>query len=106
MKSLCKIACGLAASATVALGQVVTPIWVQHLNGSVNVNSTNRLPILVKNVGGTEGGGDGTSSMVSLGKMLRYDSQRYLLMIRENGIIESAAHDTNLANAYPDNSLI
>jgi hypothetical protein len=57
-------------------------------------------------VGGTEGGGDGTSTMVSFGKMLRYDDQRYLLLIRENGIDETTAHDTNLATAYPDNSLI
>jgi hypothetical protein len=97
---------GLAASSTIAFGQVVTPVWVQHVNGLVNVNSTNRLPILVKNVGGTEGGGDGTSTMVSFGKMLRYDTNRYLLLIRENGIDETKPHDTNLTSAYPDNSLI
>ena len=84
----------------------MTPVWVQHINGLINVDATNRLPILVKNVGGSEGGGDGTSTMVSFGRMLRYDSQRFLLLVRENGINETAPHDTNLAAAYPDNSLI
>ena len=107
MNGFVKLALGLAATGSVALGQVVTPIWVQHLNGEVNVGTTNRLPILVKNVGGSEGGGDGTSTMVSLGRFLRYDSQRFLLLVRENGINETAAgHNAALAAAYPDNSLI
>jgi hypothetical protein len=90
-----------------ATGQVVTPVWVQHLNGLVNTDATNQLPILRKNVGGTENN-NGESTMVSLGKMIRYDAGRYLLMVRENGINETTASDPDkaLAAAYPDRSLI
>jgi hypothetical protein len=46
--------------------------------------------------------------MVSLGKMMRYDATRFLLMVRENGINETTASDPDkaLAAAYPDRSLI
>jgi len=50
--------------------------------------------------------GDGKSLMDCIGPMRRYDANRLLLGIRENGIDETQPHDTNLANAYPDRSLI
>jgi len=107
MRLITKLALGLAATATAALGQTVTPQWVQHVNGEVNVDPANRLPILRKNVGGHESQ-DGTSTMVSFGKMLRYDATRYLLMVRENGIAEASASEADkaLAQQYPDRSLI
>ena len=110
MKLILKTAFILGVTATAVMAQVITPVWVEHLNGLVNVDPTNQLPILRKNVGGSEGGGDGTATMVSFGKMLPYDSTRLLLLIRENGINESNTNNTqadkDLAAAYPDSSLI
>ena len=45
-------------------------------------------------------------SSLSIGPMRRYDANRLLIGVRENGIDETVAHNTNLANAYPDRSLI
>src|SRR5262245_22410645 len=97
----------LPAIASASVAQVVTPVWVEHLNGEIGLDPTNRLPILRKNVGGSENN-NGHSTMVSLGKMLRYDSARFLLMVRENGIDETTASgaDLDLAALYPDRSLI
>jgi len=97
----------LAATATAAFGQVVTPIWMEHLNGEQGVTLANRLPILRKNLGASENN-DGTSHQVSFGKLLRYDSTRLLLYIRENGIEEATATpaDQAIAAQYPDASLI
>src|SRR5436190_7911057 len=97
----------LAATATAAFGQVVTPIWMEHLNGEQGVTLANRLPILRKNLGASENN-NGTSHQVSFGKLLRYDSTRLLLYIRENGIEEATATpaDQAIAAQYPDASLI
>src|SRR2546426_10067799 len=107
MRLLVKTVLVLAATTTVAIGQVVTPVWVEHLNGEQGVTPANRLPILRKNVGGSENN-NGTSTMVSLGKLLPYDSARLLLYIRENGINEPTATPADLALAaqYPDRCLI
>ncbi|MBI2926269.1 MAG: discoidin domain-containing protein [Verrucomicrobia bacterium] len=92
----------------VATGQILTPVWVQHINGLVNVDPANRLPILKKG-GGTQAS-DGTSTIDCYGRMLRYDATRFLLMVRENGINEGDAglsqEQKDLAAAYPDRSLI
>ena len=37
---------------TTAVCQVVTPVWVEHVNGLVNVDPANKLPTLIK-AGGT-----------------------------------------------------
>src|SRR5215475_2257533 len=95
MKLLGKASLCLAFTTTVAMGQVVTPVCVQHLNGLVNTDPTNQLPVLRKNFCGSENN-NGQSTMVSLGKMLRYDATRFLLMVRENGINET---DPNLSSA-------
>src|SRR2546421_5361470 len=82
MKVLIKTLLALSTFATAAMAQVITPVWVEHLNGEQGVTSANRLPILVKNLNKSESN-DGTSEQVSLGKMLPYDSARFLLYIRE-----------------------
>src|SRR5207249_9574783 len=50
--------------------------------------------------------GDGHWPMDTLAALKRYDANRLILGIRENGIDETQVHNTNLANAYPDRSLI
>ncbi len=93
------------------LAQQVTPVWVQHVNGLVNVDPADKLPVIVKNVGAPyAANGIGRSQQFALGKLRRYDSTRFLLMVKENGIDEA---DANLsqelkdrAAAYPDRSLI
>ncbi len=90
--------CGFAAQA-----QPITPVW-EHL---VN-NLPAPLPILTNALPWTTDleNGDGLSLMDCIGPMRRYDASRLLLGVRENGIDESVAHNTSLAAAYPDRSLI
>lgn len=102
---------GLAAG-TAAVAQEVSPVWVQHLNGLVNVAPENKLPILVK-AGGTGDasyGFSGRDVIDSYVSFTKYDDDHYLLGVRENGINED---DPNLtaeqkanAEAFPDRSLI
>lgn len=105
----------LSTIATTAMAQEITPLWVQHINGVVNVADTNKVPILVKPAGNPLfGSSDGTyydgREVVSMFiRLIPFDSTRCLLAIRENGMDEtgeSGAYDTNLANAYPDRSLV
>ena len=98
----------LSTIVTTALAQQITPIWVEHLNGTQGaINPANVLPILRKNKGAHESN-DGTSQQVSFGKLLRYDSTRLLLYVRENGIQEGSASpaDAAIATNYPDATLI
>ncbi len=102
---------GLAAT-TVALAQEVTPVWVQHLNGLVNVAAEDKFPTLVK-AGGTGDatyGFSGRDVIDSYVSFSRYDDDHYLLGIRENGINEDdpslSAEQKATAAAYPDRSLI
>jgi hypothetical protein len=48
---------------------------------------------------------DNTATMTMLTGLKRYDANRLLLGIRDNGINETVAHNTNLANQFPDRSL-
>src|SRR5436190_23875613 len=99
-------------SATTAVAQVITPVWVEHINGLVNVDRANKIPTLIK-AGGTGTNTynfNGTDVIDSYAKFLKYDDDHYLLGIRENGINEG---DPNLsqqlkdrAAAYPDRSII
>jgi hypothetical protein len=68
------------------------PVLTNALNGWTTDNET----------------GDGKSVLDSLGALQRYDANRLLLGIRENGIDESTASDAQkaLAAQYPDRSLI
>lgn len=112
MKSAIRAALVLSTITTAAVAQVVTPVWVQHMNGEEGMSAANRLPILRKTAGfpnnSPNEANDGTSLHVSFGKLLPYDSTRYLLFVRENGINEATATpaDAALALQYPDRSLI
>lgn len=93
----------LAATCLTSKAQPITPGWEYTLK-----NLPAPLPILTNTLGWTTDNenGDGLSLMDCIGPMRRYDANRLLLGIRENGIDETVAHNTNLANAYPDRSLI
>lgn len=88
---------------TTAQAQSITPVWEYLIN-----NLPSPLPILTNATPYVtdDENGDGLSLMDCIGPMRRYDSNRLLLGIRENGINETQPHNTNLANAYPDRSLI
>jgi hypothetical protein len=93
------------------LGQQVSAVWVQHLNGLINVDPADKLPVIQKNVGAPyAANGVGRSQQFALGKMRRYDDTRFLLMVKENGVDEDASsltqQQTEIINAYPDRSLI
>lgn len=84
--------------------QEIRPVWVQHVN-----LPNNALPILRKADAPTERA-DGTSGFDNYAAFVRYDANRLLLGVRENGIDETSptlsAADRALAEAYPDRSLI
>jgi len=96
--------------------QEITPLWVQHINGVVNVADTNKLPILVKPTGtpvfGSTDGTyyDGREVVSFFIRLIPFDSTRCLLAVRENGIDEQdpALPPAQLALAaqYPDRSLV
>ena len=92
--------------AVIAQAQPITPVWEYLLN-----NLPAPLPILTNALNGWTADlefGDGLSRMDCIGPMRRYDANRLLIGIRENGIDEvgaSGSYNTNLANAYPDRSL-
>lgn len=97
------------------LAQEITPVWVQHINGVVNVADTNKLPILVKPTGtvvAAPGGNylDGREPIAYLMRLIPFDSQRLLLAIRENGIDEQDSSlpqaKKDLAAQFPDRSLV
>lgn len=99
------------AVAQVANAQEITPVWYQHINGSQGVSSANKLPILVKpTVADPNDNQDGTEIIAVFGGLLRYNSTKLLLEIRENGINEQdaglTAEQKALAAQYPDRSLI
>ncbi len=95
-----------------AQAQEIKPVWVQHLNGLVNVTPENKMPVLVK-AGGPQGrttqfnGRDVIDSYVNF---VRYDDNLYLVGIRENGIDEQdpglTQEQKDIAAAYPDRSVI
>ena len=83
--------------------QPITPVF-EHL-----FNTATPLPILKAQgvSAAAQDVFDGTSTMDSYAGFHRYDTNRLLLAIRENGINESdPAHDAALAAAYPDRSLL
>ena len=85
-------------------GQSITPLWenlISQPNPSISILQGNALPSLEDDVF------DGSSLADSYSGFKRYDADRLLLAIRENGINESdPTHDSDLASAYPDRSLI
>jgi hypothetical protein len=99
-------------TACAAVAQEVQPVWVQHLNGLVNVLPDNKLPILVKAGGSGDAtyGFSGKDVIDSYVSFVKYDDDHYLLGVRENGINEDAANLTqeqkDIAAAFPDRSLV
>jgi len=101
----------LAIFGPLALAQDVKPVWVQHLNGLVNVDPASQNPIVKANPGARySANGIGRSQQFSLMKMRRYDDKRFLLGVRENGIDEADPNLTPeakaLAEAFPDRSVV
>ncbi len=94
------------------VAQEVTPVWLQHVNGVVNILPENKLPILAK-AGGTGDntyGFSGKDVIDSYAGFMKYDDSLYLLGIRENGINEDdpslTQEQKDKAAKYPDRSLI
>src|SRR6266705_4964903 len=102
-RSLLWLTALLVAFLSAGQAQVISPVWEYLIN-----KLPSPLPILTNATPYTmdDEAGDGKSLMDCIGPMRRYDANRLLLGIRENGIDETQPHDTNLANAYPDRSLI
>ncbi len=101
------LALGLAGQSTFA--QEVTVKWVQHINGNSGVAAADLLPIL-KKAGAPNIGLVGRDTVDAYSQLIRYDANRLLLGIRENGINEDdaglSAADRALSEAYPDRSLV
>lgn len=95
---------GLASFAFLPKAQQLSPAWeflIKQTNSPIPV-LTNAVTYTTDN-----DNGDGKTTMDSLGALLRYDANRLLLGIRENGIDESSATaNQTLAAQYPDRSLI
>lgn len=99
---LCLI--GACALGTSSHAQQLTPVWEYLIT-----QPSTPIPILTNTLNYTTDleEGVGTSTMDSLGALTRYDENRLLLGIRENGIDETAAGaNLTLAAQYPDRSLI
>ncbi|MBL9171049.1 MAG: discoidin domain-containing protein [Verrucomicrobiales bacterium] len=104
------------AAALHTSAQEVTPVWVQHINGTVNVDPANVLPILNKPenqpvIAMPDGLlRDGRESLAIYSRLVPYDANRLLLAVSENGIDELSPDVTpeQLAKAaqFPDRSLV
>lgn len=87
-------------------------MWVEHVNGLINVSPDNKLPILVRQ-GGTGDNTynfDGTDVIDSYVDFIKYDADHYLLGIRENGINENdptlSQEMKDRAATFPDRSIV
>ena len=98
-----------ALAVQVASAQEVTVKWFEHINGVQNVDPANALPILKKQ-GAASISLNGTDTVDAYSQLIRYNADKLLLGVRENGINETDANlsaaDKALAAAYPDRSLI
>jgi Immunoglobulin I-set domain len=115
-------ALALLSFATMAPSQVVTPVWVQHIapwgtegNGSngvvlVNVDPTNQFNLLAGSRPEPNNNEDGSELQPVFTRLERYDANRMLLFIAENGINETDPNlppdQIALAAAYPDRSAV
>lgn len=106
---------GVCCALAPVCAQEITPVWVQHINGVVNVADGNKIPILVKPtvpvVAAPDGAYlDGREPIAYFMRLIPFDAQRLLLAIRENGIDEQAANlpqaQKDLAAQFPDRSLV
>ncbi|MEW6234010.1 MAG: hypothetical protein AB1656_01360 [Candidatus Omnitrophota bacterium] len=94
---------GLSVAASSAMAQQsIKPLWEYLIT-----SEKSPLPILKKNEPTGNEAWDGTDVYDSYGGFKRYDENRLLLGVRENGINESDPnHDAALAAQFPDRSLI
>jgi hypothetical protein len=115
------LALGLSATtlafASTAQAWTITPVW-EHLVSTNPAAMTIALPILTNTWNGGASGTktfnrqDGTDRYPVLGALHRYDANRLLLAITENGIDENWVNTTYdpalevLTNNFPDRSLI
>lgn len=83
------------------LDKSINKVW-EVLDGPTNV----LWPIINDHVDpGNPVKNDNTATMTMLTGLKRYDANRLLAGIRDNGINETVTHNTNLANQFPDRSL-
>ena len=83
------------------LDKSINPIW-EFLDGPTNAV----WPIINDHVDpGAPVANDNSATMTMLAGLKRYDADRLLVGIRDNGINERVLHNTNLANQFPDRSL-
>ncbi|HIG27836.1 MAG TPA: LamG domain-containing protein [Verrucomicrobiales bacterium] len=84
--------------------QTIIPVWENLIT-----KTDPSIPILKANPLGSfkDDAADGSSTSDSYGGFKRYDADRLLLGVRDNGINETEeGHDAELAALYPDRSLI
>jgi hypothetical protein len=97
---------GMALCASTAMAQDITPVWLQHYNLPQN----EILHSLIKQAPVGDNLANGTSGMVTYAGIARYDAERLIVGIRENGVDETApglpAAQLEIAEMYPDRSLI
>jgi hypothetical protein len=90
------------SQAQFTLDKTINTLWEQ-LDAPA---TTGPVPIILSNIDtNAPVPSDGSSVMTVLTGLKRYDATRLLLGIRDNGINETVAHNTNLANQFPDRSL-
>src|SRR5436309_4887443 len=122
MRAFAKTVLALAATTTVAIGQVVTPVWVQRLapwgtegNGTnstvlIGTDPTNQFVLLAGSRPEPNNNEDGSEIQPVFSRLQPYDATRMLLFIAENGINETDPSLTPaqsfLAAAYPDRSAV
>lgn len=105
MRNLSTLLLGLSLGAATAHAQTISNVWIQHYNLPANQVLH---PVIKKNATG-DSVADGTSAMVSYSGIQRYDANRLLVGIRENGLNESGTltpAQQDIAAKYPDMSLI
>ncbi len=105
MRNLSKILLGLSLGGASAFAQTISNVWIQHYNLPAN----QILHSVIKKNPTGDSVADGTSVMVSYSGIQRYDANRLLVGIRENGINETGTltpAEQDIVTKYPDMSLI
>ena len=118
MKKILTLLGGLLLAAQSSQAWVIKPVWENFVQTNTVAGSNFvywTLPILSNtwnNLSRTNTRLDGLDTQPALGSLKRYDANRMLLAISENGIAESVDLSTTnaglyaLSQAYPDRSLI
>lgn len=95
-------ALALVAPASYAQDTSISPVWHYLIT-----HDSSPLPILEQDEPTPNETWDGTDVYDSYGGLKRYDENRLLLGVRENGINETEdGHDADLAAQFPDRSLV